>query len=294
LNDETMQRLEGTVERSPTQLAVEDRLLGSLLGWSLGEACALRFGGEHLPTAGEVEVVLGDPAPLTPASATAAAAVRASRLLEDPKVPATFGESDLSSVVVPADAVPNALAARGDVELLERVTSSVPSTRPWPGGAMRFVEIAVCRLATASEPDSDVAGQVRFAASSLPPGALRDTVEGAVASGSAQQRPRTLARELVVEDPTSTVAYGLIAFLGAPTSFERAMRNAVRLPVEHPGAAAVTGALVGATVGARELPATLLGRLVGYRDLLPLGRRLLAVNGDPRDPRRSSRADRRA
>lgn len=261
-----------------TQLAVEDRLLGSLLGWSLGEACSLRFDGEHLPTAGEVEVVLGDLAPLAPASATAAAAVRASELLQDPEVLVRFGDPDTSRVVVPADAVPNALAARGDVALLEAVTSSVPSTRSWRGDALRFMQIAVCRLATAPESDSDVAGQLRFAAGSLSPGALRETVEGAVTSGSVQQLPRTLARELVVEDPTSTVAYGLIAFLGGPSSFERATRHAVRLPAEQPGAAAVAGALVGATVGALQLPATLLGRLVGYRELLALGRRLLAVH----------------
>lgn len=273
-----MQRLVGAVEGTATQLAVEDRLLGSLLGWSLGEACSLRFGGEHLPTAGEVELVLGDQAPLAPGSATAAAVLRASRLLEDPEVSTSFGGLDTASVVVPADAVPDALAARGVVELLERVTSSVPSTRPWPGGALRFMQIAVCRLATASGSDDDVAGQLRFAAASLPPGALRETVEEAVTSGSVQQRPRTLARELVVEDPTSTLAYGLIAFLGGPSSFEGATRHAVRLPAEQPGAAAVAGALVGATVGARQLPATLLGRLVGYRELLALGRRLLAVH----------------
>jgi hypothetical protein len=294
LNDETMQRLEGTVERTATQLAVEDRLLGSLLGWSLGDACSLRFDGEHLPTAGEVELVLGDLAPLASADATAAAAVRASELLQDPAVLVRFGGADRSSVVVPADAVPNVLAAHGDVALLEGVMSSVPGTRSWRGGARRFVELAVCRLATASESDTAVAAQLLFAAGSLPPGALRDTVEGAAASGSDQQVPRTLARELVVEDPTSTVAYGVIAFLGGPTSFERATSHAVRLPAEHPGAAAVAGALVGATVGARRLPATLLARLVGYGDLLALGRRLLAVNGDPRGPRRSSRADRRA
>lgn len=273
-----MQRRDGAVEGTATQLAVEDRLLGSLLGWSLGEACSLRFGGEHLPTAGEVEVVLSDQAPLAHGSATAAAVLRASRLLEDPEVPTRFGDVDTASVVVPADAVPNALAARGDIELLERVTSSVPTTCPCPGGALQFMQIAVCRLATASESDGDVAGQLRFAAASLPRGALRETVEEAVTSGSVQQRPRTLARELVVEDPTSTVAYGLIAFLGGPTSFERATTHAVRLPAEHDGAAAVAGALVGATVGAMQLPATLLGRLVGYRELVALGRRLLAVH----------------